>query len=517
MAKNNKYWQGRADARMATYHKDNDTVVNTINRAYDKAISYINTEIKKIYDKFSIDGNLSPTEAKQILNSYIDKKEIEALKFTVSAIQDIDLKKYLLSRINAMAYKARITRLQALKESIFIESKELAETEIKQSTSGYIDTINNAYYQHSYDLQKGLGIGFNIAQLPSKAIQAILQNPWSGELFSSRVWKNTQVLADKLTEVITAGVMSGKSTKRMASEIEDLSEMGKMAANRLIRTETTYMANAAEMESYKAAQIEKYIFVATLDSRTSEICREHDGKIYNVKDGVAGKNLPPLHPWCRSTTIVFLDEKELENLKRRAKDPKTGKAYLVPANMSYNEWYKTYVIDKYGQDQADIMKKKVLNKSSDKSQFKEYQRLLKKEAPETLEAFQELKYNNSKEWKALKSSYLRTNKFNKIVKDSADLNIKGEVIKDIDRIDLKNYKFADMHINSERNHNVTKDMAQDYINNAVVAYSRWKGQVIVYVSEKGCSVVNLKDKIISTAYKSEEYDEKFKKILEATK
>lgn len=60
-------------------------------------------------------------------------------------------------------------------------------------------------------------------------------------------------------------------------------------------------------------------------------------------------------------------------------------------------------------------------------------------------------------------------------------------------------------------------MAQKYINESVTAYSRWKGDVTVYVAEHGCSVVNLKDKIISTAYKSDEYDDKFKKILEVIK
>ncbi len=159
----------------------------------------------------------------------------------------------------------------------------------------------------------------------------------------------------------------------------------------------------------------------------------------------------------------------------------------------------------------------IQNKSSDNQTYEKYKEILGNEMPKTLEDFQKLKYNNSDKWSSLKNSYADTNRFNKIVQESSNLHIKGDVIKDIDRIDISNYKFADAHINSERNHNVTKEMAQDYINNAAVAYSRWKGQVTVYVAENGCSVVNLKDKIISTAYKSKEYDDKFKKILEVVK
>ena len=97
------------------------------------------------------------------------------------------------------------------------------------------------------------------------------------------------------------------------------------------------------MESYKECGIDKYQYLATLDLRTSEICRELDGKVFLVKDQQPGKNCPPMHPWCRSTTIAIIGEKMLEGMKRRARDPVTGKTYLVPASMNYREWYAKYV------------------------------------------------------------------------------------------------------------------------------------------------------------------------------
>ncbi|WP_300259437.1 hypothetical protein [Clostridium sp.] len=82
---------------------------------------------------------------------------------------------------------------------------------------------------------------------------------------------------------------------------------------------------------------------------------------------------------------------------------------------------------------------------------------------------------------------------------------------------MKDYKFDYNHINNERNHGVTKDMAQEFINNSKVAYSRWNGQVVLYISDSGCTLINLKDKNVRTAYRSSEYDEKFKKLLEVLK
>ncbi|WP_197071958.1 minor capsid protein, partial [Geobacillus kaustophilus] len=123
-----------------------------------------------------------------------------------------------------------------------------------------------------FDIQRGLGVGFEFATMPIQTVETILKNPCSGEHFSSRIWSNTDELARQLNQVITAGFMSGIGVRKMIQEIEERFNVGKHAAARLVRTETTYMANAAEIESYKEAEIEKYIFVATLDLRTSPQC-----------------------------------------------------------------------------------------------------------------------------------------------------------------------------------------------------------------------------------------------------
>ena len=85
------------------------------------------------------------------------------------------------------------------------------------------------------------------------------------------------------------------------------------------------MANAAEMESYKEADIDKYQFLATLDMRTSKVSQKLDLQIFNVKDARPGKNMPPMHPHCRATTIVYFDDDTTADIGRRARDPETGK------------------------------------------------------------------------------------------------------------------------------------------------------------------------------------------------
>lgn len=400
--KNNAYWTRRANLRMEEYHKNSDSTIQKISAAYDKAIKDINEDINKIFYKYQLDSGLSTTEVRELLNTKIPKKELDSIRKRIYNIQDEELKRYMMAQLNAGAYKARITRLEALKESVYINTKLAADVEINQSTKLYTDNIKKAYYSNTFDIQKGLGVGFNIAEMPIETIQEILKNNWSGKHYSKRVWHNTDVLAKQLEEVITCGLMSGKSSRRMAQELQDLTDYGKFACERLIRTETTYITNAAEMKSYKECGIDKYIFVATLDIRTSEQCRKMDREVIEVDKATAGENLPPLHPYCRSTTRAYLGESTLNDIKRRARDPETGKTYLVPADMKYQDWYDKFVVDKYGKDKTEVFEKMIKNKASDRKQFKKFKEVLGKEVPNTLK---DLKYNNSDEWKLTKYNY----------------------------------------------------------------------------------------------------------------
>ena len=75
--------------------------------------------------------------------------------------------------------------------------------------------------------------------------------------------------------------------------------------------------NQATLDGYKEAGIEKYEFSATLDSRTSQICSELHGEVFEIKNIAVGLNYPPMHPRCRSTTIPIVD---YENLIKQGRD-----------------------------------------------------------------------------------------------------------------------------------------------------------------------------------------------------
>lgn len=405
--KSKEYWKKRAQWRMYGYHEQADKVADDVAKAYISATNAINKEIAAIFRSFKINSGLSEAEARRLLNNLPDNTKLSELKKIVNKIKDPEEKQELLNIINSPAYAWRIRRFKELQKSVDIQTKQLAEFEQSVTHAHYVDIAEEAYNRTMFDIQKGSGYGFSFAQMPLKRITEILDNNWSGKLFSTRIWGRETGLNQKIKQELLVGFMTGRSYRKTAQAIQNDMAVGAMEARRLVRTESTYIANMSEMESYNKSGIDKFRFLATLDIRTSEKCRKMDGKVFLVKDGVVGTNIPPLHPWCRSSTVPEINGIARDKLKRRARDPVTGKTYLVPQNMTYEEWYDTYVKN---DPKATAEVKKYKNKYADRDQYARYLETLGKTAPKSFDKFQDLKYNNREKYKELQQLYRYANK-----------------------------------------------------------------------------------------------------------
>ena len=216
--------------------------------------------------------------------------------------------------------------------------------------------------QTVFDVTKGADYRAAFDLIPESRVKAILSTNWSGQMFSQRVWDNTNALADGLKHDMLVGIMAGKSEQHMADDIMSRCGVGAFEARRLVRTETTCVANMAELYGYKELDIDEYEFSACLDSRTSDLCRELDGKVFKRNSAQAGVNLPPMHPFCRSTTLPVLpSEEDLDKELAGLYDPKTRQIY-TPNTDSHAK------IDDAGLqsgDEGDIIAEKRYNDKHD--------------------------------------------------------------------------------------------------------------------------------------------------------
>lgn len=337
------YWEARKAKDMFRHMEQADRAADGIAAVYLKASRHMSLELDQIFEKFQSKHGLTQQEAKQLLNTMKDKTSVDALKEALRAGSGDRSKAQLLAELESPAYQARLERLQQLQDQIDLTMRDVYRQEKVQSTSHYVNLASDAYYKNIFNVQSQTGIGFGFDLLSPAAIDQVINSKWSGANYSTRIWNNTQALAQELKEELLVNMVTGRTDRETAEIIADRFAVGASQARRLVRTESCNIANQMDMAGYEECGIEKYRYVATLDLRTSSICREMDGKVFLVSKQQPGLNCPPMHPWCRSSTISEPDAQDLAQMERRARDPVTGKVMRVPADMKYGEWKQKYI------------------------------------------------------------------------------------------------------------------------------------------------------------------------------
>ena len=407
--KNIKYWEMREARNMYKDMQLAEDCAKDLSVIYSKAAIYTAKQIEGIFNRFASKHHLTRDEAINLLSEADSRnfeKLLEAYKNKTGA-----QKREVLAELEAPAYKNRMKRLDDIDKSINRLINAVASKERDAIDKTMRKVYESSYHHAVYEAARMSGLDLQTGPIDEGALETILKKKWSGQNYSERVWNNTQKVADAIKEELMIGALTGKTEKEMTDSINEQFLSGRNRARRLVRTESSYIHNEAHFQAYKDYGIEEYRFVATLDLRTSQICRERDGSVYMVNDKKIGVNAPPMHPWCRSTTIMNLDDETMHNLERFARDPVTGERMKVPADETYKEWYQR-MVEKHGAEAINTAGKSTKNYSSDKVQYQNYINVLgNKFVPDTLEEFQKIKYGNEKQWNDLKYKFRTVNRY----------------------------------------------------------------------------------------------------------
>ena len=393
------YWERRAARNMWRYMEDAEKTAEEIKKLYQRGYRYLAEEINQIFERFRDAHNLTDEDARQLLNTMQSPTDLHELKEKLKQTTDSEEKAELLAKLESAAYQHRIQRFQSLVDQIDTIMTQTYKAELKIAEDACQRLAEDVYYKTIYQVQKQTGLGFSFSLIDDAAIKKAMSLKWYGKNYSERIWVNTDRLAEKLKEELMVNFITGRTNREAAESVQFEFAKGMQNVRRLVRTESCYLANQMEMKAYEECEIEKYRFVATLDLKTSDICRELDGKVFLVSERQPGKNCPPMHPYCRSTTICDIGEDELARMARRARNPETGRTETVPASMTYKQWYDEKV---RGHPDAELNEKKIKHQSADKKQYQRYKDVLEDDAPKTLDDFQNMKYTESEKWEKLK-------------------------------------------------------------------------------------------------------------------
>jgi SPP1 gp7 family putative phage head morphogenesis protein len=150
---------------------------------------------------------------------------------------------------------------------------------------------------------------------PVEQLRALVEsNPFEGQTL--REWASTIAQADlrRIEGQIRAGVIAGEGSAAIARRVvgsarlrgtDGVTQITRREAESITRTAVNHISNAARREFIiaNADLFDKEQFVATLDARTTPVCRSYDGERFDVGKGP----IPPLHFNCRSLRVPVLD------------------------------------------------------------------------------------------------------------------------------------------------------------------------------------------------------------------
>lgn len=326
--KNKEYWEKRQLAREELSFNKGTEAYKEYVKILSESKKGIENKIAQLYakyqqevtklgiDKIQANKLLRGTEYKEWrydIGKYV--AEIEKLKKS----NPVEFRKMSVE-LETLAYRSRISRLDSLKAGVDYELIQAGEKIKGKVTDTLADVYEDTYTSFVEDLNFKKGV------ISSSTIKMALEQEWSGDNYSSRIWSNIDNLAKAIKNEVIVGLNRGINYRTMSQNIAKKFDTSYKNAERLVRTETAHIQNQATLMGYKDSGVVKYEFLAVLDSRTSHTCASLNGEVFKTENAMEGENYPPMHPRCRSTTVpyeysdVFSDEPEKEDFENNGNE-----------------------------------------------------------------------------------------------------------------------------------------------------------------------------------------------------
>lgn len=210
--------------------------------------------------------------------------------------------------------------------------KEQNKIEKQEMDSLLKKIAEDKFYMNCFNL--ALGIDFTLKKIDSKALDRIIKDTVEGKNYSDRLWRNKNYLSKLLRKEIKEFLEGKTSINEISKIVKDRFNQNSFNSKRLINNETARVQSEVNEQWAKDYDIGYQLFMATLDQKTSEICRRLDGNVYAIDD--KNKPIPPTgtHVCCRSC-LISIPSTKWRPKKRMDNETKDHISYK-----KYEEWKK---------------------------------------------------------------------------------------------------------------------------------------------------------------------------------
>lgn len=340
--RNADYWRGRFSILEDSAHQEAQRTIQDMEELYLDAQRSVQKEIESWYARFAVNNQISLTDARKWLTA----GQLEEFHWSVEQYikigEQAGLDAAWLKKLENVSTRFHISRLEAVQTGIQQQLEFLYGNQVDSLDALLKKVVGNGYTHTAFEVQKGVGLGWDITGLDQKKLGTLLSKPWTtdGRTFRDRCWLNKNDLVGSVSKSLTQGLLRGDSPAKITTAIQKQFGVHRYKAGRLVNTETTYFNAVATKECYKDLDVEMVEIIETLDSHTCSICGGLDGKVIPISQYEPGVTVPPFHPNCRGTTAPAIDPKYAGERAARNAD---GDVYYVPANMKYADWVQTFV------------------------------------------------------------------------------------------------------------------------------------------------------------------------------
>lgn len=293
------YWQRRQQQLNKQLEKDEENLKKRLSSYFDAEYRKLEKDIAAYYEQYGIDHVIQyrnlmeelPEADKRLLMEQMDEFAERYPEYV--SLMSIRESIYQLNRLEGLQYSVRMQQL----EIGAIENEQISEHLQRNAERG----VNAA--------AETMGFGKNFYANHPDIARLFVDTAWSnGENFSQKIWNNTSKLANYLNTDIAQGFARGDSYERLTRKLRE--RFGKVSRNdayRLIYAEGTYIMAEATMQPF-ADDFEQYRLSTVADGKVCSICRSIAREVFNISDRQPGINFPPLHPWCRCTFTIEVDD-----------------------------------------------------------------------------------------------------------------------------------------------------------------------------------------------------------------
>lgn len=298
-------------------------------------VGYVNKEVAKMY---GIPYSELTPEQKKILHEdsmrrakLIKEREEAVLKNNLKAFEDEAKMEKVLASIYASCQKeilasvietiakvqkaggdwsyanqSALTRSRGLFEQIGEQIKALGQKEQITFRQGLSNIYTDQFLKQVYDLGQSITVKANFNRLNPALIQKTLDYPWSGAMFSDRLWQDKERLGRNLRVGLTQSMILGEGIPQITDRINKGIDTARYNAERVARTETKRVTYCAHADVYKDTGVEelRYRCANGGDSRTCQYCRADNGKVFKRGE----EPTLPRHPNCRCVYIPVVSD-----------------------------------------------------------------------------------------------------------------------------------------------------------------------------------------------------------------